>query len=337
MGKGGSERVLSQLVPEMVKRGDEVSIYLLVNTKISYTLPSEVSVIFLRKSKHNIFNIFYWFKSIRKIAKNSNIIISFAYKINIIVFFSSFGLKNKKHIYSERTHPKYDGRSFFGMLLCNFVYRKIDRLVVQNETIQKSFQSKVQINSTIIPNPVGQVLDFKYQVNSNQIIAVGRLTIEKNFSLLVESFKLVIEQIPNLTLVIFGEGPMRLALEKLIENLDLSYNVKLPGITENIFQELSKSSIFVQTSLFEGQSNALLEAMVHGVPVVATYYDGIDEIIDDSINGWIVNPDPKSLAGLIIEVMSAKQLRINASIESKKIASNLNVSKIFQIWERLIY
>ena len=337
MGKGGSERVLSHLVPEMIKRGDQVSIYLLVNKKILYTLPNEVNVVYLRKYSNNFYNILYWFKSIRKIVKHSSVIISFAYKINIIVFFSSLGFVRKRHIYSERTHPMHDGRNFIEMLVCNYIYKRIDRLVVQNQSIKKSFHPKVQKNSTIISNPVNRVLDFKYKEDSEQIIAVGRLTYEKNFSLLIESFKLVVEQRPNFKLLIFGEGPMRDELGALIVRLDLSNNVKLLGITEDIFHELSESSIFVQTSLFEGQSNALLEAMVHGLPVVVTYYDGIDEIINDSENGWIIEPNPDSLATVLLNLISDKEIRINASFEAKKIAYFLSTSEVFHIWEQLIY
>ena len=335
MGKGGSERVLSYLVREMVQQGDDVSLYLLIDPSVAYPLPNQVSVHFIRKYKKKVLNLLCWIKSIRRVVKQTDVVISFAYKINIIVYFASLGLK-KKLIFSERTHPHHDGRTRFGISLCNNVYRRIDCLVVQNKPIQQCFSQGVIDNSVVISNPVEKGMDFAYQYDSNQIIAVGRLIREKNFGLLIDAFSIVRQKLPHLILVILGEGNLRHQLTKQIYDLNLNDCVELPGVVDDVFMELSKSSLFVQTSIFEGQSNALLEALVHGLPVVVTQYDGVEDVVHHGVNGWITPPEIKQLAEMIVSVITDLNSRKNASNKARIITNDLAPEAIFAKWRELL-
>jgi glycosyltransferase involved in cell wall biosynthesis len=208
---------------------------------------------------------------------------------------------------------------------------------VQNKSIQDSFDKNVRENSIIIPNPVEKSNNFDYQSDSRQLIAVGRLVKEKNFLLLIDAFSDVLKVSPKLNLVIYGEGPLRSKLESKINDLGLAKNILLPGVVDDIFIELSKSCLFVQTSLFEGQSNALLEAMAQGLPVVTTLYDGVDEVIENNINGWISEPNPKALSQLILYVMYKREFRIHVAKQAKSIGDDLSLERIYKLWESLIY
>ena len=335
MGKGGSERVLSYLVREMVQQGDKVSLHLLIDSNVAYSLPEQVSVHSLRKHKSKIANTFHWFKSIRRILKEVDVVISFAYKINIIVYFASLGL-NKKLIFSERNHPKYDGRSRFGLFICNYVYKRIDKLVIQTKSIQNCFDQGVIHNSVIIPNPVKKVFDFEYQPDSKQVVAVGRLVKQKNFAFLIEAFSFVIKEEPKLQLVIYGEGPLRNELEEVIDFYGLSSNISLPGVEDDIFAELSKSSLFVQTSHYEGQSNALLEAMVHGIPPFVLYYDGLEEVIDDPLSGIISKAQTaQDFAIELYSIVKNKPLRIKINRTLKTNVAKVESFDVFSLWFKL--
>lgn len=334
MGKGGSERVLSYLVREMIQQGDAVSINLLIDSYVAYPLPNEVIINSYRKHSLKFINIFYWFRTIRKNVKKSDVVISFAYKINILVYIASTGLK-KKMIFSERNHPKYDGRSMIGITFCNYVYKRIDRLVVQNQSIQQCFDKDVISNSVIIPNPVPKIFNFEYQPNSKQIIAVGRLEQQKDFAFLIEVFAYINKKRPELYLNIFGEGPLRNKLEQLIIAKGLSSNVKLHGITNDIFKEYSKASLFIQTSIYEGQSNALLEAMVHGLPVMVVRYDGVDEVIKNQVNGIIVERNVRLFANSVIRFLSNPKSRIDLGLEAKLLGKDLCIEEVFSKWKLL--
>ncbi len=102
-----------------------------------------------------------------------------------------------------------------------------------------------------------------------QIISAGRLSIEKNFSLLINAFSLL-ENKSNIFLTIYGEGPERNALELLIKKLNLEQYVSLPGYTHNLDQKLRGSNLFVMTSIWEGFGNVLVEAMYAGCKIIST-------------------------------------------------------------------
>jgi glycosyltransferase involved in cell wall biosynthesis len=174
-------------------------------------------------------------------------------------------------------------------------------------------------------------------VDSNRLIAVGRLVPQKNFSFLIEVFSIVIKELPNLELFIYGEGPLRDSLEQQILTLGLSDNVFLPGVVDNMFEELSQSALFVQTSLYEGQSNALLEAILHGLPVLVSNYNGIEDIITDEHNGYLFTLDsPFDLGQLTIKIMSNQDDRFRVSNNNKHMAVIHDPKNVIKMWYDVI-
>lgn len=101
------------------------------------------------------------------------------------------------------------------------------------------------------------------------IVGAGRLTRQKDFHTLVQAFAQVRARRPC-RLVIFGEGSERAALEQAIRECGVSGEVALPGHTANPYADMSRASVFVLSSRWEGSPNVLTEALALGVPVVAT-------------------------------------------------------------------
>lgn len=101
------------------------------------------------------------------------------------------------------------------------------------------------------------------------IIGVGRLGVEKDFKTLILAFKKVLFN-REVRLLIVGEGALRRQLEDLIHELGLEGRVDLPGFVDNPYKYVSRSAVFVLSSLYEGFPNVLLEAIVIGTQVVAT-------------------------------------------------------------------
>jgi glycosyltransferase involved in cell wall biosynthesis len=192
-------------------------------------------------------------------------------------------------------------------------------------------------NSKIIPNPIEKMLDFEYQVNSNRIIAIGRLVPQKNFSLLIRAFSILINNNEKLTLHIFGDVPLREHLQKEIDLLGMGDLVILRGIVDHIEFEYKNSMLFVQTSNFEGQSNALVEAMVHGVPVLVVNYTGLRETISNYINGLILYTNKANiLANEMKKLVDDIELRKQMSNEGKKIIGKHDIFQIVNQWQKLI-
>ncbi len=113
------------------------------------------------------------------------------------------------------------------------------------------------------------------------ILAAGRLTSAKDFSTLVRAFAQVRKH-RRVRLVILGEGPQRTSLQTMIDELDVSTDVDLPGWFENPFACMAHASVFVLSSAWEGLPGVLIQAMACGCPVVSTDCPGGSrEILED--------------------------------------------------------
>ena len=126
---------------------------------------------------------------------------------------------------------------------------------------------------------------------------VGRLSDEKGVRYLIEAGMLLMETgIPHKILII-GDGPKRKELEDMVKMKGLEDNIIFTGFQTNIEEWMPALDIFVLPSLTEGTPMALLEAMSFGIPVVATRVGGVPKVIENGINGILVNSsDSKALA-----------------------------------------
>jgi len=137
------------------------------------------------------------------------------------------------------------------------------------------------------------------------IMSMGRLSKEKDFSTLIRAFSIVIEK-REARLIILGDGKERPKLQKLVDELHLDRFVSMPGFIQNPFPYLKRATVFVVSSLYEGFSNALVEAMALGVPIVSTDCPyGPREILDNGKFGTLVQPgDYKALAEAILFMLT---------------------------------
>ncbi len=120
------------------------------------------------------------------------------------------------------------------------------------------------------------------------VLAVGRLTKQKDFPTLIRAFAQVRQARPA-RLLILGEGPDRAALEALITQLGLVDDVALPGFVENPYAYMSRASLYVLSSRWEGLPTVLIEALYCGPPVIATDCpSGPREILADGQHGLLV-------------------------------------------------
>ena len=117
---------------------------------------------------------------------------------------------------------------------------------------------------------------------------VGRLDSIKNIPMLVSSIGMAVRDIPNLRCLIVGSGAEHQALEAEIARQDLVECVKLAGFRNDASDLTQCMDLFVLSSLSEGTSIALLEAMAAEVPVAVTAVGGNPEVVMDGVSGWLV-------------------------------------------------
>ena len=166
---------------------------------------------------------------------------------------------------------------------------------------------------------------------------MGRLYPQKNQKMMIEAFAQVSERYPDWKLVIYGEGYLRKDLESLVERLKVKDKVLLPGRCETVIEEVAKSKVFCLSSDYEGMSNAMIEALCVGTPVISTKVSGTDELIFDGENGLLVKiGDTEGLAQAFVKLLSNQELREKIGIEGQKLATLFNTDAIVDQWEELV-
>ncbi len=136
------------------------------------------------------------------------------------------------------------------------------------------------------------------------VLAIGRLTRQKDFGTLLRAFRIVRDR-RDVKLVLLGEGEERPMLEALISDLKLSEDVELPGFVPDPYPYYGAADLFVLSSRWEGLPTVLLEAMVFGLPIVSTDCpSGPDEVLEGGRLGELVAvEDPTALATATLEAL----------------------------------
>jgi len=162
----------------------------------------------------------------------------------------------------------------------------INKKIFSDEKIQIIFEPIINLElvkkkSESLPNDL-----FKNQ--NNYIISIGRLTKQKNFKFLINSFDKVLEYIPNLKLIICGIGEERDSLEHLIKKKGREKNIILAGYVQNIYYALRNSKFFVSTSEWEDPGFVIVESMYCNKIVLSSNCEsGPTEIISHKDNGYL--------------------------------------------------
>ena len=338
MRRGGAERVISLLANSYADKGYQVDILTLLDNDCGYELKQNVKIIpICNMNKTRIRQLPSWIVNIRRYIreKKPERVISFIARINIITLISCIGL-NQHVLISERNDPKSDGRSGLVRLATYILYPFADSIVFQTKWAQSCFPKYIQKKSVIITNPV-HVSSYSSDVKDKKIVSVGRLTEQKNHALLIQAFKKVHDKYPRYKLYIYGEGPLRVNLMEQIKELSLVDTVLLPGNVADIHERIADAEIFVLSSDYEGLSNALLEAMMMGLPCISTDCAGSNEVIVDGKDGLIVsigsvNDLANAIKRLIVDKGLAKELGQNARLSSR----TFETVEVLKKWESVI-
>ena len=147
---------------------------------------------------------------------------------------------------------------------------------------------------------------FGFNHDDPVLLAVGRLAARKGYSTLLRAFRIVIKEIPDAKLLMVGRGGMKKNLYKYAEKWGFKPSIRIESSMD--FDELStvynSCDLTVFPSYYEGQGLIPLESMSSGVPVIATNYGPIPEMVDDEVGSLFELGDEVDLAGKIIAELS---------------------------------
>lgn len=249
--------------------------------------------------------------------------------------------------------PENIGDGLLHAYFSNF-FRLCDLVIVPSAGAGKALKRLgVDSNIEIIPNGIDldfvnsklhtcQRENYGFEETDVILIFVGRLGPEKNVSFLLRSFAYTVKRNDMARLLIVGEGPDKNKLEKETYNLNIESRVEFTGRVpyDEIPGHLGISNAFVTASVTEVHPLTLIEAMAAGLPALGIRSPGIEDIIDDGKNGYLVNNNQDEFQKKMLEIVSdaaeRKRMGIEALEQSKMYSVENNSRKLLEHYRYLI-
>lgn len=329
MGKGGAERVAATLCSAWALRGTEVMLVptYLDSREVAYPLAPPVRLHFLAefgdfagRSRAGIF--VEKVRTVRRLVRDfrPDVVVAFLPSIAMLAIVATRGT-GVPVIACERTDPAGGVElPWFAHVARLFLYPLADSVVAQTRQAADRFERRLLglCRVGVVQNPLpGDLETLPLRANPaaspGLVLAVGRLSSEKGFERLIAAFGQAFADLPGWRLEIWGDGPLRAALQRVIDGQGLGERVQLKGRTDRPWEIMSGAQVFALTSEFEGFPNAMLEAMALGVATVAfDCNSGPRDLTDGGRVGVLVPPG--DVAAL------ARELRALAEDAARRVA-----------------
>ncbi len=330
MTGGGTERVISLLSAEYVKRGYEVAIMQFAGYEHAYELDSRVEDFSVAgRSGGNPFTVLKKLTGIRRYFKQNPDCHIFAFCVMGAVYaaMATWGMR-RPILVAERNSPD----SCNIKKLRNWAYRRADRITFQTEDGIGYFPKAIAKKAVVIPNPVDASVPARFEGDrKRRVVTVGRLHKQKNHALLLNAFADFSARFPEYELHVYGEGELEEALKKQAEDLRIGGKVVWHGFRADVRDEIRDAGMFVLSSDFEGISNSMLEALAMGVPTICTDcpIGGARIYIQDGTSGLLVpTGDRQALGEAMCRVAADPQLAQKLSVNAARIKEKYSLPGI---------
>lgn len=262
-----------------------------------------------------------------------------------MLMLASKGLPNRIVI-SERGNPERLMRHRYGRKFIEKYYTRADAAVFQTPAAMQTYPDCVSEKGRVISNPIKPDLPSAYHNSRNKYITTFcRISPEKALDILVEAFNKIQNDYPYFKLKIIGNATTALG-EKILNNLKeqttrlgIEDKVLFQPFSKNVHEEIISDAMYINCSETEGLSNAMLEAMAIGMPVVCTDcpIGGARATITDGENGLLVPVgDVDSLYKAMKRLIEEDGLSEKLSFEAEKIRHELSLESISEKWMELL-
>lgn len=350
---GGAERVVISLAEGFQLKRHQVTVITASNQETDfYQLPPEVERISLGImgiSKNpldalhtNIQRVISLRKAIQ--LSQPDIVISHLTEMNILATLAGLQTSYPLMI-TEHCDPNLISYGKFWETLRRIVYPFAQKLVSVSQGVEDYFTWLSPDKKTVIYNPffisqnASSEIEIPSGVNPQKkwIMSMGRLTNQKGFDILLRAFAKIAAKYPDWQLFILGEGELRQELEQLKAELNLKEQVVFPGRVSNPFLLMERAEFFVMSSRFEGFPMAHGEAMLSGLPIIATDCpSGPKELIRDGVDGILIpNLDEAALTEAIENMISDPEARQRYAKSAPEVGIRFSLDKIIQDWQEL--
>lgn len=341
---GGAERAMVNLANIFVKNKNNVILVTSYRHSGEYQAADRVKRIYFEEGiikqsllKRNFSRI----TKLRRIIKNEkpDIAISFMEESNYRLLFAGFGLKIHT-IVSIRNDPAVLFANKIKKLFSELLYLTADGIVFQTQDAMDFFPSIIRKKSEVIYNTVNPAFyEQKKHGSGHNVIAVGRLEKQKNFTLLIKAFVRIRKLVEDATLNIYGCGTQYDLLKKLICELELMDCVYLRGVSNHLPEVFRTADIFVMSSDYEGMPNALMEAMASGLACLSTNCPcgGPKELFGSEMGDFLFQCGNQiELEEKLLKLLCSEEAKNNNACYSRRRSAIFCEKNIYEKWMNYI-
>lgn len=344
LSKGGAERVFVNLAEYFQTEGYDVIMVTQYQKEDEYDLPDGIERILSDIGEENVsasraVNFFRRLNKLHAIWKEEkpDLALSCIGKNNFMAAVTVMGTKTKA-VVSVVGEAKEEYPSRGMRILADVLFSRAAGVILQTERSRSFFGGKVGKKAVILPNSLNPAfIRPRYEgEREKQIVSVGRMDANKNQEMQLRAFARLKEKYPEYTLVIYGDGELRSYLEETAAKLGIAERVSMPGVVPDVAARIGRASLFLLTSYSEGVSNALIEALALGLPVIATDVPsgGTEELMEDGVNGLVIPAgDTEALVCAMDRLLRDLDYADRLGREAARIQERLAPERVNPLWK----
>jgi glycosyltransferase involved in cell wall biosynthesis len=322
LGGGGAERVTALLARNLPAEKYELHLGLVAQAKTGESLPASANVhaLGVRRVRAGAFRLLRLIWRLKP-----ELILSGMAHLNFLVLLLRHFFPRGTHVLVRQNGTisatlASGGVPWYTRLLYRLLYRRADGIICQTPSMAEDMARELGVPEkllVVLPNPV-DAEEIRASIGLNpapkigpgpHLLAVGRLSREKGYDLLLRAMVTVRTEFPDASLLIAGEGQEEAALKAECRALGLDSTVRFAGYVDRPWTLFPAATLFVLSSRHEGLPNALLEAAAAGLPIVALpAAGGVAELLRDQPGVWLASThSADALADSLLAALRALQ------------------------------
>jgi glycosyltransferase involved in cell wall biosynthesis len=337
LARAGAEKQAALLACGLKALGWSVSV-LLIKERNDFSEPLAAAGIPVKSMRRRgPFDLGVVLKLRRVIRETSpDAVVSLLFLANLLTVLASCGLRHRPRIVvSVRASYRYN-LSRVERFIARVVHRGADLVLFNSTAALREEQTGLLRVSRVayLPNAVGAVstdpVDWRsFGISGGPVVvSVGQFEAVKGHHLLIEAFAAVREAHPDTRLVLVGDGPQEEPLRALVQARGLTDRIVFVGHQRDPLPLVAAADVFVQPSLSEGMSNALMEAMTQGRCIVATKVGAAPDLLEQGVQALLPPPTVPDLVAAIDRALGDPALRARLGEAARKRAGDFSVDRI---------
>lgn len=342
LGRGGAEQLLLNAAPYLRNEGTDTEIaYLLTwkNALVPELEAAGVRVTCLRGDRG-----VSWIFRLRRLVKERSVDIVHSHS-PVSAALSRIVLGRRvRHVYTE--HNVWDRYHRVTRIANMLTYWRNDHVIAVSDHVKDSIRYPSLLRWVRMPmveaihhgvDPAamdkwassdGVHAELGIPESAPLVATVANFKTHKGYPYLLQAAAEIVAELPETRFVLVGLGPLEDEIKRQASDLGLGENVIFAGFREDAPRIAGAADVFAMSSLYEGLSIALLEAMALGRPVVVTRVGGLPEVVEDGTSGFVVEPKQSpALAARILALLHDPELRRTMSEGARKSAARFDISK----------